>query len=654
MKKTVFSLCLLAILVGAPSVASAAVGNQLLFNRGLEAATDTTNTAPAGWSPSWWAKDNINRSTFTWSPDAHTGTRSARVDVSGYTDGDSKWMPDPAPVGGGKYYTFSDWYKSNRSSAVSVYYELVTDTDTDGDGLINGHWANLFSGIASASEWTQYKTGFTMPAGAVSAQFVHFIGGNGWLATDDYSLTEEAAPPGFSRPMISLTFDDGSKGFWDNAREPLNAKGFKTTQYIPTLGLTSPDPFVMTRNQITTLAQEGHEIGAHSVTHPFLTKVPDAQLAYELATSKNVLESVPGVGPVRNFAYPFGDYDARVIAGEEAAGYRSGRSVEEGYNSKLDLELFDIRVQNITPDTTVAQFKSWIDYAKAHNYWLVIVYHEVVPDSAPRCANTDADPDPCLADFDTKVSEFKKQLDAISTAGLGSDVVTVQDALDVADTEMHGPVAGTVKLSPAAPSTSATVSATPSGFSDPDGDELTYRYQWKVNGAPIAGATGQTFDLAPAGHGDAGDVISVDVKAQDPKGHVSTGVSDSVTIADPAPNADATPTPGPVVAPAPSPTPPAPPVASVDRTAPKIVVTRPKARTYKVGQTLKIKIAGTDDSGFVRWTATVRRSGAKARTVKQGTKVRLSRTGRYVLRVIAKDRSGNTASKQVRFRVVRK
>ena len=102
----------------------------------------------------------------------------------------------------------------------------------------------------------------------------------------------------------------------------------------------------------------------------------------------------PGVGTIRNFAYPYGDYDARVIAAEQAAGYRSGRSVEEGYNSKLDLELYDIRVQNMTPDTTLAQYKSWIDYAKAHNYWLVIVYHEVVPDSAPRCQNTDADPDP--------------------------------------------------------------------------------------------------------------------------------------------------------------------------------------------------------------------------------------------------------------------
>ena len=44
---------------------------------------------------------------------------------------------------------------------------------------------------------------------------------------------------------------------------------------------------------------------------------------------------------------------------------------------------------------------------------------------------------------------------------------------------------------------------------------------------------------------------------------------------------------------------------------------------------------------------------AKSRTVKQGTKLRLSRTGNYVLRVTAKDRSGNLAHKAVRFRVVR-
>lgn len=653
MKRAVFALCLLLVLVGAPS-ASAAVGDQLLFNRGLEAGTDSANTAPAGWSPFWWATDQINRSTFTWSTDAHTGMRSARVDVNGYTGGDSKWVPNPAPVTGGTYYTFSDWYRSTRSSAVSVYYELATDTDADGDGLIDGHWSNLFSGIAPASEWTQYKTGFTMPAGAVSAQFVHFIAGNGRLETDDYSLTEEAAPPGFSKPMISLTFDDGSRGFWDNARDTLKAKGFETTQYIPTLGLTNPDPFMMTRNEIMTLAKEGNEIGGHSTTHPLLTTVTDAELDDELVASKNVLETISGVGTVSNLAYPFGDYDARVIAAGEAAGYRSGRSVEEGYNSMLDLELFDIRVQNVTRDTTVAQFKSWISYAEAHDYWLVIVYHEVVPDVAPRCANPETDPDPCVADFDTTVSDFKDELDLISSANLEPNVMTVQRALAVADAEMHGPLAGTVRITPAAPTTSETLTAMPSGFSDVDGDELTYRHQWKVNGVAIAGATGERLDLSQVGHGDAGDVITVDVSARDPKGHASTGVSDSVTIANLSPSSGPTPTPGRVVTPAPTRTLPPPPVASVDKTAPRIVMARPKPRTYTVGKTLKIKISCTDGSGRVQWRATVRRSGGKARTVKRGTKLRLSRTGRYALRVTAKDRSGNFASKTVRFRVVRR
>ena len=292
----------------------------------------------------------------------------------------------------------------------------------------------------------------------------------------------------------------------------------------------------MTKDEISTLAHEGNEIGGHSVTHPLLTTVSPTQLTDELVTSKQVLEAIPGVGTVRNFAYPYGDYDARVIAAEQAAGYRSGRSVEEGYNSKLDLELYDIRVQNMTPDTTLAQYKSWIEYAKAHNYWLVIVYHEVVPDTAPRCQNTNADPDPCLGDFDTKVSAFQAQLDAISIGrprlGRG-DRAAGPGHRRRRDARPAWPARSRSRRRLSF--TSATLTAAPSGFSDPDGDALSYQYQWKVNGVAIAGATAATFDLSAAGHGNAGDVISVDVSARDPQGHVSTGVSDSVTVANTAP-----------------------------------------------------------------------------------------------------------------------
>ena len=51
--------------------------------------------------------------------------------------------------------------------------------------IYNGHWANLYSGIAPAADWTRYTTGFTMPANAEYAYFVHFIRHDGYLQTDD-------------------------------------------------------------------------------------------------------------------------------------------------------------------------------------------------------------------------------------------------------------------------------------------------------------------------------------------------------------------------------------------------------------------------------------------------------------------------------------
>ena len=45
----------------------------------------------------------------------------------------------------------------------------------------------------------------------------------------------------------------------------------------------------------------------------------------------------------------------------------------------------------------------------------------------------------------------------------------------------------------------------PAGFSDADGDAVSYTYQWFRNGTAIGGATGRTLDLAEPGNGDAGD-----------------------------------------------------------------------------------------------------------------------------------------------------
>jgi hypothetical protein len=98
----------------------------------------------------------------------------------------------------------------------------------------------------------------------------------------------------------------------------------------------------------------------------------------------------------------------------------------------------------------------------------------------------------------------------------------------------HPPSAGTVGLAPAAPTTAGTLTATPSGFSDPDGDSLDYRYRWLRNGTAIAGQTGDSLDLSAAGHGDRGDTVTVEVTATDGSA-LSPSASAAATIANAAP-----------------------------------------------------------------------------------------------------------------------
>ncbi len=67
--------------------------------------------------------------------------------------------------------------------------------------------------------------------------------------------------------------------------------------------------------------------------------------------------------------------------------------------------------------------------------------------------------------------------------------------------------------------------ATPAGFTDPDGDTLTYHYAWTLNGQEQVGETGATINLTVK----SGDVVAVSVTASD--GTLSSdAATDSVTV----------------------------------------------------------------------------------------------------------------------------
>lgn len=64
------------------------------------------------------------------------------------------------------------------------------------------------------------------------------------------------------------------------------------------------------------------EIGAHTVTHPFLSRAPRPVQSEEIFESKRLLAELTG-RPVRYFAYPGGDYNQETIALVKEAGYEA-------------------------------------------------------------------------------------------------------------------------------------------------------------------------------------------------------------------------------------------------------------------------------------------------------------------------------------------
>src|SRR5207245_147749 len=88
------------------------------------------------------------------------------------------------------------------------------------------------------------------------------------------------------------------------------------------VGLGEAPEAIMDAAQVREWLAAGHDIGSHSLTHPFLTRLPPAQAREEISASRKKLEDLFG-RPVEHFCYPYGDWDEPVRDLVEQAGYRT-------------------------------------------------------------------------------------------------------------------------------------------------------------------------------------------------------------------------------------------------------------------------------------------------------------------------------------------
>lgn len=95
---------------------------------------------------------------------------------------------------------------------------------------------------------------------------------------------------------------------------------------------------MMTADEVIALARNGMEIGAHTVMHPILQSVDDANARAEIQSSREILQSILGHPPVL-FAYPNGkpghDFDHRHVEMVRQAGFSFAFSTERGVATPL-------------------------------------------------------------------------------------------------------------------------------------------------------------------------------------------------------------------------------------------------------------------------------------------------------------------------------
>ncbi|MEZ4414446.1 MAG: polysaccharide deacetylase family protein [Gemmatimonadota bacterium] len=134
---------------------------------------------------------------------------------------------------------------------------------------------------------------------------------------------EEIPALGDDEDAVALTFDDAFANFTTEALPVLRDLDLPSTLFVPTghVGATNdwgghaqpgiPSLPLLDWDGLEAAVSSGVTLGAHTVTHPHLTRCGAAQVEDELLEAREELAARTGARPLA-LAYPYGDADERV------------------------------------------------------------------------------------------------------------------------------------------------------------------------------------------------------------------------------------------------------------------------------------------------------------------------------------------------------
>ena len=173
--------------------------------------------------------------------------------------------------------------------------------------------------------------------------------------------------------LVTFWFDDATETQFTNAFPLLEKAGYTATVAVPTNAVCKKR--FMTWNQLRYLQSKGWEISSHTKSHICdLAKYDQDTTTIEFKQSKEILES-QGLH-VEQFVMPCGYYRPFLFS-MAMNYYKSYRSSRAGLNSLPVEKTSDLHTYTVTSATTGEEVEKWVESAKRHNAWLIIVFHQL-------------------------------------------------------------------------------------------------------------------------------------------------------------------------------------------------------------------------------------------------------------------------------------
>lgn len=181
---------------------------------------------------------------------------------------------------------------------------------------------------------------------------------------------EVATWQGFKAAAISYTFDDNSQNQLEKVVPLFDTYGFKLTLF--TVVDWNPD-----WKNLQTAANKGHEIASHTMTHPSLDNLSDADQTKEYRESKNIINSnIIGQNCV-TIAYPFCTRGKTNLCSEF---YIAARGCDGQLESSSPSDFMNISSINCGTEgdvRTANEFNAETEQAIASKSWCVFMMHAI-------------------------------------------------------------------------------------------------------------------------------------------------------------------------------------------------------------------------------------------------------------------------------------